>query len=178
MAFRIYPISSIQYPTATTWWPTWFIANARRGQYQSPAQTGQWSCILFEESMYLSHPLANNFEVTPFIMTENNGRSLDLYLVSTPKGKRVDLRCAATSNVVKKLPHCLRSRFHGLLGWNDVANWIPFLKTIRLRILSQRTFKKSGCSSEIDTAYSNGWVKVAWVWSTLCKMNYWMSKSR
>lgn len=66
----------------------------------------QWSCILFEESMYLSHPSGEQFlEVTPFIMTENNGRSLDLYLwVSTPKGKRVDLRCAATSNVIKKLP--------------------------------------------------------------------------
>ena len=77
------------------------------GEITNPLpKVSRWSCTLFEESVYLSHPSGATFlELNPFILVEIIGRQQALYLwVSTPKGKRIDLRCAETSEYARKLP--------------------------------------------------------------------------
>ncbi len=65
-----------------------------------------WSCILFEECIYVTHPKGDRFlEVNPFIHIESNGRNEELYLwVSTPKEKHLKLRCDANNEELKRLP--------------------------------------------------------------------------
>ena len=80
-------------------------------------KASRWSCTLFEETIYLSHPSGSFFlEVNPFIIVESIGRQPTLYLwVSTPNGKRIDLRCPETNSDTKKLPML----FEEEIAWSE-----------------------------------------------------------
>ena len=105
-----------------------------------------WSCPLFSGVMYISTPDGMQIlEIDPFIFSEQLGREEELFVwFSTPKEKRIDLRCDRTGTEKQQLIFLGEDQYQWNVWLSKRDNLEPIQKNIYSEYFCSHSFQDIG----------------------------------